>query len=207
MSPTTVAKGMREITAGESLEAGRVRSEGGGRRSLVESDPTLLSDLEALVRDDARGDPESPLLWTAKSVRTLAAALREMGHQVSHATVAKLLRGLGYSLQANRKTLEGASHPDRDAQFAHINALAAAQIAAGEPVISVDTKKKELVGDFKNHGVQWRPKGQPVQVRTKDFKDKQLGKVNPYGVYDLALDEGYVSVGIDADTAEFAVAS
>jgi len=207
MSATTVAKGMREIASGETLERGRVRKAGGGRRPLTETDPKLLVHLEALVAGDARGDPESPLLWTAKSVRTLAAALREQGHQVSHETVAKLLRGLGYSLQANRKTKEGASHPDRDAQFGHINATATAAINAGQPVISVDTKKKELVGDFKSGGREWRPKGTPVLVRTKDFKDKTLGKVNPYGVYDIALDEGYVSVGIDADTAEFAVAS
>ncbi len=207
MSATTVAKGMREIEAGETLEAGRVRRAGGGRRPLVESDPTLLSDLEALVADEARGDPESPLRWTAKSVRTLAGALREMGHSVSHETVAKLLRGLGYSLQANRKTKEGASHPDRDAQFGHINETVKAALDSGQPAISVDTKKKELIGDFKNPGNEWRPKGDPVLVRTKDFKDKALGKVNPYGVYDIGSDEGWVSVGIDADTAEFAVAS
>ena len=205
MSPTTVAKGMHEVRAGETLEAGRVRRPGGGRRPLTEIDDTLVGDLEALVVEEARGDPESPLLWTAKSVRALARALREKGHRVSHETVAKLLRELGFSLQANRKTLEGASHPDRDAQFAHINATVAAAQAAGEPTVSVDTKKKELVGDFKNGGREWRPKGKPVEVRTKDFKDKRLGKVNPYGVYDLRLDEGYVSVGVDADTAEFAV--
>lgn len=207
MSATTVAKGMREIQSGETLEGGRVRRAGGGRRPLTEADPTLLKDLKALVADEARGDPESPLLWTAKSVRTLARALHEQGHRVSHETVAKLLRALGYSLQANRKMTEGASHPDRDAQFDHINQTVKSALAAGEPAISVDTKKKELVGDFKNAGREWRPKGDPVLVRTKDFKDKQLGKVNPYGVYDLALDEGYVSVGIDADTAQFAVAS
>jgi transposase len=205
MSPTTVAKGMREVRSGERLEAGRVRGRGGGRKPLTETDETLLGDLEALVAGEARGDPESPLLWTAKSVRSLARALREKGHRVSHETVAKLLRDLGFSLQANRKVLEGASHPDRDAQFAHINETVAAAQAAGQPTISVDTKKKELVGDFKNDGREWRPKGKPVEVRTKDFKDRQLGKVNPYGVYDLRLDEGYVSVGIDADTAEFAV--
>jgi hypothetical protein len=205
MSPTTVAKGMREVRAGERLEAGRVRRSGGGRRPLTQTDETLLGDLQALVAGEARGDPESPLLWTAKSVRVLARALREKGHRVSHETVAKLLRMLGFSLQANRKTLEGASHPDRDAQFAHINRTVAAAQAAGQPTISVDTKKKELIGEFKNGGREWRPKGKPVEVRTKDFRDKQLGKVNPYGVYDLHLDEGYVSVGIDADTAEFAV--
>jgi hypothetical protein len=207
MSATTVARGMREIGAGETLEAGRVRRAGGGRRPLIESDATLLSDLEALVADEARGDPESPLLWTAKSLRTLAGALGGQGHRVSHETVAKLLRSLGYSLQANRKMVEGASHPDRDAQFSHINATVAATLDRGEPAISVDTKKKELIGDFKNPGREWRPKGEPVQVRTKDFKDKALGKVNPYGVYDIGSDEGWVSVGIDADTAEFAVAS
>jgi len=207
MSATTVAKGMGEIEAGERLEAGRVRRAGGGRRPLIESDPGLLADLESLVGDEARGDPESPLRWTAKSVRALAGALGEQGHRVSHETVAKLLRGLGYSLQANRKMTEGAAHPDRDAQFRHINATVACALDAGEPAISVDTKKKELIGDFKNPGNEWRPKGDPVLVRTKDFKDKQLGKVNPYGIYDIASDEGWVSVGIDADTAEFAVAS
>jgi transposase len=207
MSPTTIAKGMSEIRSGQTPGEGRVRKRGGGRPPLTDTDATLLNDLKALVAGDARGDPESPLLWTAKSVRMLARALREQGHAVSHETVAKLLRGLGYSLQSNRKMLEGASHPDRDAQFAHINATVAAAQTAGQPTISVDTKKKELIGDFKNAGREWRPKGKPTLVRTKDFKDKQLGKVNPYGVYDLKLDEGYVSVGIDADTAQFAVAS
>jgi transposase len=207
MSPTTVAKGMREIRSGDTAGPGRVRRAGAGRPKLTETDLTLVKDLEALVADEARGDPESPLLWTAKSVRTLAGALREKGHKVSHETVAKLLHGLGYSLQSARKTLEGASHPDRDAQFQHINATVEAAHAARQPAISVDTKKKELIGDFKNGGQQWRPKGDPILVRTKDFKDKQLGKVNPYGVYDIALDEGYVSVGIDADTAQFAVQS
>ena len=201
----TVAKGMREVRSDQSIEAGRVRSRGGGRKPLTETDPTLLDDLRALVADEARGDPESPLLWTAKSVRSLARALREKGHRVSHETVAKLLRDLGFSLQANRKTLEGSSHPDRDAQFAHINQAVCAAQAAGQPTISVDTKKKELIGDFKNAGREWQPKGKPTLVRTKDFKDKQLGKVSPYGIYDLRLDEGYVSVGIDADTAQFAV--
>ena len=207
LSHETVRRGMREAQAGERLPAGRVRAGGGGRPRLTESDPTLLKDLEALVADDARGDPQSPLLWTAKSVRALARGLREKGHRVSHETVAKLLRALGYSLQANRKTLEGFSHPDRDAQFQHINTTVAAATAAGQPAISVDTKKKELIGDFKNAGREWRPKGEPVLVRSKNFKDKQLGKVNPYGVYDLKLDEKFVSVGIDADTAQFAVNS
>ena len=205
MSPTTVAKGMGEIRSGETLPTGRVRRAGGGRKALTQTDPTLLADLEALVAEEARGDPESPLLWTAKSVRTLARALAEQGHRVSHETVARLLRGLGYSLQANRKTKEGSAHPDRDAQFRHINAVAREALRAGQPLISVDTKKKELIGDFKNAGREWRPKGEPVTVRCHDFKDPELGKVNPYGIYDIADDEGYVSVGIDADTASFAV--
>ncbi|MGC1239202.1 MAG: ISAzo13 family transposase [Acidimicrobiales bacterium] len=203
----TVRRGMHEARAGEPLAAGRVRVPGGGPKPLTESDPTLLADLERLVGDEARGDPESPLLWTAKSVRALARALRDLGHQVSHETVAGYLRSLGYSLQGNRKTKEGSSHPDRDAQFRHINQTVAAALAAGEPTVSVDTKKKELVGDFKNGGREWRPKGDPIPVRVHDFKDQHLGKVNPYGVYDIANDEGWVSVGIDADTAAFAVAA
>jgi len=205
LAPGTVATGMREVRAGESLPAGRVRGPGAGRKALTETDPTLLEDLDRLVRDEARGDPESPLLWTSKSVRKLAIALRELGHEVHFTSVAKLLRKLGYSMQANRKTKEGASHPDRDGQFQHINRVATAALGAGEPLISVDTKKKELIGDFKNPGREWRPKGEPTLVRCHDFKDKELGKVNPYGVYDIAEDEGYVSVGIDADTASFAV--
>ncbi len=207
LAAMTVAGGMREVRDGEHLPSGRVRRAGAGRKALTESDPKLLGVLQKLVAEEARGDPQSPLLWTAKSVRTLAAALRESGHPVSHETVAKYLRVLGFSLQANRKTKEGASHPDRDAQFHHINTVVAHAVASKQPAISVDTKKKELVGDFKNAGVQWRPKGEPVLVRTKDFKDKTLGKVNPYGIYDIRLDEGYVSVGIDADTAQFAVCS
>jgi transposase len=203
----TIRKGIRELESGERLPAGRVRRAGGGRKALTETDPTLLSDLKGLVEADTRGDPESPLLWTAKGVRQLAAALRDRGHKVHFATVAKLLRGLGYSLQANRKTKEGASHVDRDAQFQKINETVKAALGAGEPAISVDTKKKELVGDFKNGGREWRPQGTPELVRTHDFKDKQLGKAIPYGIYDLANDEGWVNVGIDHDTAQFAVAS
>ena len=203
----TIRRGVAELEAGETLEPGRVRRAGGGRKALVEKDPTLLSDLERLLEADTRGDPEGPLRWTAKSVRQLARGLRELGHEIHYSSVPKLLRALGYSLQANRKAREGSQHPDRDAQFCHINATAKAAIDAGEPVISVDTKKKELVGDFKNGGREWRPTGQPVPVRTHDFKDKQLGKAIPYGVYDLANDEGWVSVGIDHDTAQFAVAS
>jgi transposase len=203
----TIRKGIRELESGERLPAGRVRRAGAGRKALTETDPTLLPDLKGLVEADTRGDPESPLLWTAKGVRQLAAALRERGHKVHFATVAKLLHALGYSLQSNRKTKEGASHPGRDAQFAHISETVKAALDAGEPAISVDTKKKELVGDFKNGGQEWRPKGSPELVRTHDFKDKELGKAIPYGIYDLANDEGWVNVGIDHDTAQFAVAS
>jgi len=207
ISPVTVAKGIREVEAGETIEAGRVRRSGGGRKALSETDPTLLSDLERLVQDEARGDRESPLRWTAKSVRALAEALRESGHEIHFTSIAKHLRQLGYSMQQNRKAKEGSHHPDRDEQFRHINETVSVALEADEPTISVDTKKKELVGDFKNGGQEWRPKDEPVEVRTHDFKDPALGKVNPYGVYDLASDEGWVSVGIDADTAAFAVAS
>jgi len=207
MAVDTIRKGIAELEAGERLERGRVRRRGAGRKSLVESDPKILEDIERLVDADSRGDPESLLRWTAKSVRQIAGGLREMGHEAHFTSVAMLLRALGYSLQANVKTREGASHPDRDAQFAHINQTARAAVAAGWPVISVDTKKKELVGDFKNQGREWRLKGKPELVRVHDFKDKQLGKAIPYGVYDLRLDEGYVNVGIDHDTAQFAVAS
>ncbi|MGH7128887.1 MAG: ISAzo13 family transposase, partial [Planctomycetaceae bacterium] len=207
ISVPTIRKGIAELEAGEHLTAGRVRKPGGGRHALVDLDPTLLEDLEALVEAGRRGDPESLLMWTSKSVRHLAGALREQGHGVHFTTVAKLLGLLGYSLQANVKTREGASHPDRDAQFEHINAVAKAAIAAGVPVVSVDCKKKELVGDFKNAGREWRPKGEPELVRVHDFKDKQLGKAIPYGVYDIAANQGWVSVGIDHDTAQFAVNS
>jgi transposase len=207
IAETTIRRGRRELASEEVPEPGRVRRPGAGRKPLTETDPTLLGDLERLVDDTSRGDPEAPLRWTAKSLRNLAAELREQGHRISAASVAPLLRRLGYSLQANAKTREGAKHPDRDAQFQHINETVAAALAAGEPVISVDTKKKELIGDFKNAGRELRPKGDPAKVRTHDFKDKQLGKVNPYGVYDVAEDAGWVSVGIDNDTAQFAVAS
>ena len=207
ISVPTIRKGIAELESGERLDAGRVRRPGGGRRALSAADPTLLKDLERLVSGSSRGDPESLLLWTSKSVRQLAGALREQGHDVQYVTVAKLLRLLGYSLQANVKTREGTTHPDRDAQFEHINTVATAAIAAGQPVISVDTKKKELVGDFKNAGREWRPKGQPELVRVHDFKDKQLGKAIPYGVYDIAANQGWVNVGIDHDTAQFAVNS
>ncbi len=206
LHPETVTAGVAELAGGAPVSE-RVRRPGGGRRPLTETDPTLVADLERLVDDEARGDPDRPLRWTAKSTRQLAAALAELGHRVSHVVVGELLHRLGYSLQATAKVREGRQHPDRNAQFGHINVAVAAALDAGEPVISVDTKKKELVGDFKNAGREWRPAGTPVEVRTHDFKDPALGKAIPYGVYDLANNEGWVSVGIDHDTAAFAVAS
>jgi hypothetical protein len=203
----TIRKGIAELESGQRIDPGRVRRSGGGRKRLSETDPSLLVDLEQLVDEDCRGDPESLLRWTSKSVRHLASALQGMGHEVEYVTVAKLLRALGYSLQANVKTREGKQHPDRDAQFRRINATTNRALDAGEPVISVDTKKKELVGDFKNGGREWRPAGSPELVRVHDFKDKQLGKAIPYGVYDIASDQGWVNVGIDHDTAQFAVNS
>jgi hypothetical protein len=187
--------------------AQRVRRPGAGRKPLAEKDPTLLEHLESLVDPVTRGDPESPLRWTSKSTEKLAAELQAMGHQVSPRTVGYLLRDLDYSLQANKKTTEGNQHPDRNAQFEHINAQAEAFQERGQPVISVDTKKKELVGDFKNSGRDWQPKGKPVAVRVHDFVDKELGKAIPYGVYDIGRNDAWVNVGVDHDTAEFAVAS
>ena len=207
ISVPTIRKGIAELQAGERLAPGRVRRPGGGRKPLSEVDPSLVKDLERLVDADSRGDPESLLRWTSKSVRHLAEGLRELGHQAHFTTVAQLLRELGYSLQANVKTREGRQHPDRDAQFRYINAVAKRAVERSQPVISVDTKKKELVGDFKNAGREWRPKGEPELVRVHDFKDKQLGKAIPHGIYDLRTDEGWVTVGIDHDTAQFAVNS
>jgi transposase len=208
LSRKAIALGVRELR-GEvpRAEPGRIRRPGGGRKPLESQDPTLRADLERLVEPVTRGDPESPLRWTCKSVRRLARELHVQGHRLSHEKVAQLLHALGYSLQANRKTREGADHPDRDAQFAHLNATTAAYLAAGDPVISVDTKKKELVGDFKNGGQEWRPQGEPEEVRVHDFIVPELGRASPYGVYDLAANAGWVSVGIDHDTAAFAVAS
>ena len=208
LSRDVIRAGIRELHGLVAVAApGRIRRPGGGRRKLVDRDPAVRADLERLVEPTTRGDPESPLRWTSKSVRKLAAALGAVGHRVSHQWVAAALHDLGYSLQGTRKTREGSGHPDRDAQFAHLNAAAEACLAAGEPVISVDTKKKELVGDFKNGGREWRPKGEPEEVRVHDFAIPELGRVSPYGVYDLAANAGWVSVGIDHDTAAFAVAT
>jgi Rhodopirellula transposase DDE domain len=207
ISTETIRKGVAELRTGERLAPGRVRKPGGGRKPLTEFDASLVSDLERLVDTDSRGDPESLLRWTSKSVRHLAEGLRELGHRAHFTTVAQLLRGLGYSLQANVKTREGRQHPDRDAQFRHINETTRAALAAGEPTISVDAKKRELVGDFKAVGREYEPTGRPVEVRCHDFKDKDLGHAIPYGVLDLAANEGFVSVGVTNDTSAFAVSS
>jgi transposase len=208
LSRTVIQLGIKELRGTlPSAPPGRIRRPGGGRKKISASDPTVRADLERLVEPGTRGDPESPLRWTCKSVRKLAAELGRLGHRVSHQWVATALHQLGYSLQGNRKTREGGAHPDRDAQFAHINATATAYLAAGDPVISVDAKKKELVGDFKNGGREWRPKGEPEEVRVYDFVIPELGRATPYGVYDLAANAGWVNVGVDHDTAAFAVES
>jgi Rhodopirellula transposase DDE domain len=204
LSRRTIERGVRELEGDQRLGVERVRKPGAGRPSLTASDPTLLRDLEKLLQPATRGDPERPLLWTSKSAGKLAQGLREMGHELVDRSVLRLLARLGYTMQANQKTREGADHPDRDAQFQYINDRAARALQAGEPVISVDTKKKELVGSFKAVGREWAPSGQPVQVNTHDFPSHALGKAIPYGVYDLRLDEGYVGVGISRDTAQFA---
>ncbi|WP_330457560.1 ISAzo13 family transposase [Streptomyces sp. NBC_00820] len=207
VSETTVRKGVDELEAGEE-SLGRVRRAGGGRKKAVDLDPGLRPALLALVEPDERGDPMSPLRWTVKSTRTLAATLTRQGHRVCADTVGDLLREEGFSLQAGAKTLEGKQHPDRDAQFRYINERATEHMVGGQPVISVDAKKKELVGDYKNAGRQWRPEGEPVQVKTHHFPDRQgPGKAIPYGIYDVAANTGWVSVGTDHDTAAFAVAS
>ncbi len=199
VSGTTVRKGMSDLEAGQFL-TGRVRRPGGGRKRVADLDPGLRGALLSLVEPDERGDPMSPLRWTVKSTRTLAAELTRQGHRVGADTVAGLLRQEGFRLQANAKTLEGSQHADRDAQFRYLNEQARDHRDAGQPVISVDTKKKELVGDFHNQGRSWRPTGDPVPVRVHDFADPQLGKAIPYGVYDLAANTGWVNVDTDHDT-------
>jgi transposase len=205
-SRSRISAGVAELEAGRA-PLRRVRREGGGRKTVTVADPALLSALLALVEPTRRGDPESPLCWTTLSTRKLAGELTAAGHRVGADTVARLLREQGFSLQANTKTIEGGQHPDRDAQFSYLNDQATEHLAAGDPVISVDTKKKELVGPYKNAGAEWRPAGDPEQVKVHDFIDPALGKANPYGVYDLGADTGWVSVGTDHDTAAFAVAT
>jgi Rhodopirellula transposase DDE domain len=207
LSRRAIANGSREIAAGAAWPAGRVRRPGAGRKPITVSDPTLVNALEALIRDDARGDPESPLRWTCKSTRTLARAMTRRHHPVGHVKVAHLLHGLDYSLQSNRKTEEGRDHPDRDAQFRHINAVVKRCLADGSPVISVDTKKKELVGNYANAGQQWLPAKQPTKVRGHDFPKPDVPRAYPYGIYDIGRNTGYVNVGTDHDTGAFAVAS
>ena len=208
LSRGTVIRGMAELKVAPEPERGRrIRRRGAGRKRTIDQDATLKRDLESLVEPVTRGDPESPLRWTCKSVRQLAAELKRMKHQTSHRMVAELLHEMNYSLQANRKTLEGSSHPDRDAQFHHISDKSREFQADRQPVVSVDTKKKELVGDFKNNGRELRPKGDPEKVRSHDFLIPELGRAAPYGVYDVARNAGWVSVGVDHDTAAFAAQS
>jgi len=208
ISPNTIVKGLEELAARREAPgapvATRLRIEGGGRLRATDTDPGLAEALERLVDPATRGDPMSPLRWTCKSTAQLAGQLTRQGHPVSPRTVGRLLKADGYSLQGNRKTKEGGNHPDRNAQFEHINATATKFQRRGQPVISIDTKKKELVGDFKNGGREWQPQGEPEEVRVHDFLDKDLGKAIPYGVYDIGENQGWVSVGIDHDTARFA---
>ena len=215
MSRNTIARGIREITANEAAVARGerpsgprlIRQPGGGRRRATDNDPALLSSLESLIEPTTRGDPQSPLRWTLKSLRVLAAELERLGHAISYRTVGRLLKRLGYSLQANRKTIEGNQHPDRDEQFRYIARQSRTRLKTGlVPVLSVDTKKKELVGPYKNVGAEYRPAGTPQKVKVHDFIGP-LGKVNPYGVYDIGDDSAWVSVGVSADTGEFAVES
>lgn len=212
ISRTTIRKGIAEIEhnypeLAQDIDAQRIRKPGGGRRTLKEMDETLTEDLKRLIEPATRGEPTSPLLWTSKSTRHLAEELGRQGHQVSYRTVARMLQQRGYSLQGNRKTEEGKQHPDRNAQFEYINRIVRRFQRRGQPVISVDAKQRELLGNFKQKGREWQPSGRPEQVGMHDFKDKNLGVALPYGVYDLTRDEGWVSIGIDHNTAEFAVES
>ena len=207
LSRKAITKGVREIQEGSVLEPGRVRRPGGGRQPITVSDPGLAETLEAMIDDQTRGDPESPLRWICKSTRTIAAELTRDNHPVSHAKVAQLLHALDYSLQSNRKAEEGSDHPDRDAQFRHISAAVKRCLKRGCPVISVDTKKKELVGDFDNPGQQWRSAKQPRRVNTHDFPTPDVPRAYPYGVYDIGRNTGFVNIGTDRDTGAFAVAS
>jgi Rhodopirellula transposase DDE domain len=209
MAPSVIGRGIAEVraleAAGPTLSPTRSRRPGGGRKKTTDKNPSLLVDLRALVESTTRGDPESPLLWTARSQRNIVDALTGKGHHTSTTMVRRLLKELGYSLQANRKRLEGAQHPDRNAQFEHINETLRRQLEANEPAVSVDTKKRELVGPFKNSGRELSAKADPVEVNVHDFIDEELGRATPYGVYDINKNEAWVSVGISHDTGEFAV--
>jgi len=205
ISRSTISRGIQELKSGETLDPERIRHPGAGRKRATEKDPMLLADLEGLLEATTAGMPDAPMRWTSKSVRKLASELQSMGHSASHTLVSDLLREQGYTLQANKKTREGTQHPDRDAQFQYLNDQVCRFQKQGNPVISVDTKKKELIGDFKNPGREWRPKGSPERVRVHDFIIPEQGKAVPYGVYDLSRNEGWVSVGIDRDTASFSV--
>src|ERR1039458_1932212 len=207
ISEATVRRGIAEVAAGDRAPAGRGRRAGAGRKPILEGDPERPAALESLIDPVTRGDPESPLRWTSKSVQKLTDGLRGLGHVVHESTVRLQVKALGYCLQANRKTREGADHPDRDAQFQHIATVTSAALAANQPVLSIDTKKKELIGDYKNGGRELACSGEPVQVNTHDFPDKEVGKAVPYGIYDVGRNEGWVSVGISADTCQFAVSS
>ena len=207
LSRRVIRRGIEELTERRALAAGRIRRPGGGRKAITVTDPALVRTLEAAIADETRGDPQSPLRWTCKSTRALAQALTLRHHPVSHAKVGQLLRGLGYSLQSNRKTEEGRDHPDRDAQFRYINTAVKRRLAAGEPVISVDTKKKELIGNYVNAGQQWRPVKQPRAVQGHDFPTPGVPRAYPYGIYDIGRNTGFVNLGTDHDTGAFAVAS
>ena len=207
VSRQVIRRGMAELKEPATVMPGHIRRAGGGRKKIVDQDRSLKSDLESLLESTTRGDPEAPLRWTCRSVSNLTAELKRLNHTVSHQVVADLLHELGYSLQANSKTREGSHHPDRNAQFEHLNGKVKWCWARKQPVISVDTKKKELVGDFKNNGRELRPQGDPEQVRVHDFIDPELGRATPYGIYDIGRNTGWVSVGVDHDTAEFAVES
>ena len=207
MSRTVISQGIRELTGKEPIAEKRIRRAGAGRKTIKSTDKTLLDNLKDLVESSTIGDPESPLLWTTQSLRSLAYALKAKGHTIGHVTVGTLLAEQGFSLQGNRKVLEGTCHPDRDKQFQFIAERVKSNLEQGQPVISVDTKKKELVGFYKNGGRSYRPKGDPVKVKVHDFIDKELGKVAPYGIYDLKHNEAWVNVGTDHDTSAFAVES
>jgi hypothetical protein len=207
LSRQSIANGIREIEEGAAAQTGRIRSSGAGRKSILASDPQLVQALEEMIDGQTRGDPQSPLRWICKSTRAIAKQLCKKKHAISHTKVAQILHSLNYSLQSNRKTEEGADHPDRDAQFRHINAAVSKSMELGLPVISVDTKKKELIGNYANEGQQWLAAKEPIKVQGHDFPSPEIPRAYPYGIYDLARNAGFVNVGTDHDTGEFAVAS